>query len=94
MLAMPHSVTNRAGGDFAEPAAQTLRSLGAGDAGVIDRINTLQRAAKRLADMGFVCGARLEMIRPGKPCIVRIGGVCVGLGAGHQAAIQLAPTER
>lgn len=94
MNMMPHGVTFRAGGDSGDQRVRTLPSLSAGDAGVIDRINSRQRAAKRLADMGFVRGATLEMVRPGQPCIVRIGGVCVGLGAAHQAAIQLTPGER
>ena len=46
-----------------------------------------QRLAKRLADMGFVRGALVEMIRTGKPCLVRIGSTCVGLGADHQRSI-------
>lgn len=39
--------------------------------------------------MGFVRGASVEMIRPGKPCIVKINGICVGLGKQHQESILL-----
>lgn len=68
----------------------TLPMLRTGDVATIIGITETQVAAKRLFDMGFVRGARLEMIRPGLPCIVRIGGVCVGLGAAYQDSIQLA----
>ena len=67
-----------------------LPMLEAGDVATITGITGNQVAAKRLADMGFVRGARLEVIRPGWPCIVRIAGVCVGLGAAYQHCIQLA----
>lgn len=70
---------------------QTLPSLKTGDVGIIERIASNLGAAKRLADMGFVRGARLEMVRAGVPCIVRIEGACVGLGRAHQASIELSP---
>jgi Fe2+ transport system protein FeoA len=68
----------------------TLPMLDAGETATIAGITGKCLPAKRLADMGFVRGARLEMIRPGLPCIVRVGGVCVGLGAAYQDSIQLA----
>ena len=67
-------------------------SLRAGEVGVIRRISAANGSAKRLADMGFVRGAGLEMIRPGEPCIVRIDGLCVGLGREHQDSIELQTT--
>ena len=63
--------------------------LGPGDVGVIRRIASGESGAKRLADMGFVRGVRVEMVRPGTPCIVRIDGQCVGLGRRHQDSIEL-----
>ncbi len=68
----------------------SLLALNAGESGTVFGITGTQLASKRLADMGFVRGARLEMVRPGRPCIVRIDGACVGLGAAHQASIELA----
>jgi ferrous iron transport protein A len=34
---------------------------------------------QRLRELGFCCGAELEMVRPGSPCIVRLAGhtLCV-----------------
>ena len=58
-----------------------------GETAAIMSIAATQTAAKRLADMGFVRGAVVEMIRPGKPCLVRISGTCVGLGVEHQRNI-------
>ncbi len=66
-----------------------LETLKPGDVAVIHRIRATRPASKRLADMGFIHGAALEMVRAGFPCIVRIGGVCVALGAAHQASIEL-----
>ena len=69
---------------------QNLPSLRTGDIGTISGICGALVAAKRLADMGFVRGARVEMLKPGAPCIVRIDNTCVGLGAAYQEAILLA----
>ena len=60
-----------------------------GDVGRITGIEAAQTAAKRLADMGFVRGAVVEMVRPGKPCLVRIGGTNVGLGFEHQRSVRV-----
>ncbi|MHC5108586.1 MAG: FeoA family protein [Planctomycetota bacterium] len=50
-------------------------------------VETSSCVSKRLADMGFVRGAALEMVKPGAPCIVRVGGVRIGLGRDHQSRI-------
>ena len=68
-------------------AQERLSALNAGEAAAIVSIAASQASAKRLADMGFVRGALVEMIRTGKPCLVRIGSTCVGLGAEHQRSI-------
>ena len=64
-----------------------LSSLRTGEAAAIVSIAASQASAKRRADMGFVRGALVEMIRTGRPCLVRIGATCVGLGADHQRSI-------
>ncbi len=69
---------------------ETLRNLDVGKHGAVVGISATNSSAKRLADMGFVSGARIEMIRPGNPCLVRIGGTCVGLGLGNQDCILVA----
>ena len=65
-------------------------ALRAGEHGTVDGVDGSQLSSKRLADLGFVRGAEITMVRPGSPCIVRLGGCCVGLGSDHQLAIQLA----
>lgn len=67
----------------------SVSSLKAGHVATIVRITATEVAAKRLADMGFVRGARIEMLRPGTPCLVRIGASCVGLGTAHQRSVLL-----
>jgi Fe2+ transport system protein FeoA len=64
-------------------------NLRSGEVAVVERIAAANSAAKRLADLGFIQGARLEMVRPGVPCIVRINETCVGLGRDHQTSIEL-----
>ena len=71
----------------------TLLGLPINTSGVVCGLGISQAAAKRLADMGFVRGARIEMVRPGSPCIVRLNGIFVGLGQGHQKSILVSPME-
>ena len=76
-------------GEMLLGSQRSATTLEAGDVGVIDCIKTGATHAKRLADLGFVRGARVEMVRPGAPCILRIAGQCYGLGRGHQDSIAL-----
>lgn len=69
-----------------------LRALEAGELATVVGIDAASSSAKRLADLGFVRGAVVEMIRPGSPCIIRIDGTCVGLGTAHQQGICLSCT--
>lgn len=69
--------------------SSSLSSLQRGQLGTIVAIHESGTASKRLADMGFVRGAKVEMVRPGRPCLVRVGGLCVGLGTMHQESITL-----
>lgn len=68
-----------------------LPSLKLGQKGTIAKVSAIRDLAKRLADMGFVRGAALEMVRPGNPCIVKLESSRVALGADHQASIRLEP---
>lgn len=66
-----------------------FRDLSPGDDGIVESVRGDRPDSKRLADLGFVRGARVTMLRPGSPCIIRIDGRCVGLGTGHQRSIRL-----
>jgi len=68
-----------------------LSRLVAGDVARIAGVAASQTASKRLADMGFVRGAVVEMVRPGRPCLVRVGGTYVGLGVENQHSISVEP---
>lgn len=69
----------------------SLMELAAGDVARITGVEAVQTAAKRLADMGFVRGAVVEMVRTGRPCLVRVGGTYVGLGVENQQSISIEP---
>lgn len=84
-LGMPSFVQEQPGGGCVD-------QLRAGEMGTVWAIDTAQPSAKRLADLGFVRGATVVMIRPGSPCIIRIDHRYVGLGRAFQACIQLAPS--
>lgn len=70
-----------------------LLGLRAGEYAVVDGIRAGERAAKRLADLGFIRGAQLEMLCAGAPCIVRVEGTCVGLGRPYQQSILVGSRE-
>lgn len=73
------------------PLVRTVRGLDNGESAVVYRIAGAPRTAKRLADLGFVRGATLHMLRAGVPCLIRIAETCVGLGVSHQECIELSP---
>ena len=72
-------------------AYESLPKLKAGELGEVARVDSGEDIAKRLADLGLVRGAQITMIRPGVPCIVRIDGRCLGLGAVPQECIRIVP---
>lgn len=65
----------------------SLDTLRRGDVATIARISAELATAKRLADMGFVRGASLTVLRRGRPCLVRVGRTCVGLGLELQRCV-------
>jgi len=76
---------------MSEPKAdleqRRLQRLCAGDIAIVVGIVAEETSAKRLADLGFVPGVRVEMVRRGSPCIVRLDGTRIGLGSALQRAI-------
>lgn len=70
-----------------------LAALAEGENGTVVEIAAGEATAKRLADMGFVRGGYVEMIRSGRPCLVRIGPTCIGLGREIQQVILLHRNE-
>jgi len=70
-----------------------LRELRSGEVAFVERVQANEASAKRLADMGFIHGARLEMLRPGRPCIIRVEDTYVGLGEPFQRSILIGPSN-
>ncbi len=66
-----------------------LNTLARGQSAKIATVHAHEDSAKRLADMGFIHGASVQMLRPGNPCIIRIERSRIGLGADHQSTIEL-----
>jgi len=64
-----------------------LPELRAGDTRTVSSVHGGNVALKRLADLGFVRGASLTMVAPGRPCIVRIDDRLIGLGDAYQRSI-------
>lgn len=85
-MTAPHSTNGTAGSDH-----RRLAQLAARDTAIVVGIEAEETNAKRLADLGFVAGVRVQMIRRGTPCIVLLDGTRIGLGKEHQRAIWTAP---
>lgn len=73
--------------DLRSQPARRLADLRAGESAYICGVEADPRIAKRLADLGFIGGTHIEMVRPGRPCIVRINGTRVGLGRRYQESV-------
>ncbi len=69
-----------------------LIDLEPGASGLVIGVVGTSGFGKRLADMGFVPGARLELLRRGSPCVVRVGSTFVGLGREHQQEVVVSVT--
>jgi len=75
-----------------EQTRTPLHRMRGGQTALVMGITAEPPAAKRLADLGFVPGVRIEMVRRGSPCIVRIDGTRIGLGTQLQRSIWTVPT--
>jgi len=73
--------------------SMTVGCMSPGSSSIIVGIAAEHAFAKRLADMGFVAGVRVKMIRRGNPCIIGIGGTFVGLGAANQTCVLVERTS-
>jgi len=67
----------------------TLSSLNSGESATVAGIDGNTPAAKRLADLGFIPGAVVRMLRSGAPCIVCVDQTRLGLGKSLQCSIML-----
>lgn len=51
-----------------------LQDLRPGQTALIDRLEGKPEVVQRLQEVGLRCGSQVEMVRGGRPCIVRLGG--------------------
>jgi ferrous iron transport protein A len=61
--------------------------LGPGQRGKIRQIIGWSELVRRLAEMGLREGAIVEMVRPGSPCMIRLGNQKLGLRADELAGV-------
>ena len=71
----------------------TLRSMRAGDVGLVTALHSCGAAARRLAEFGLIRGTMVEVIRSGSPCIVRIDHTRLSMGASLQEGVDLSPLD-
>lgn len=71
--------------------ARNLTTLKRGDSARVLTVDSGHPSAKRLADLGFVPGATVEMLHPGAPCIVKLAHARLGLSACLQGSVLLTP---
>ena len=71
----------------------TLRSMRAGEVGLVTGLNNTGASARRLAELGVTRGRTVEMIRSGAPCIVRIDHTRLSMGASLQESVLLSPLK-
>ena len=67
----------------------TLSSLSSGESARVAGVDATASSAKRLADLGFVPGVVVRMLRAGMPCIVSVDQTRLGLGRALQYSIML-----
>jgi Fe2+ transport system protein FeoA len=70
-------------------STSSLSDLSTGETGTIACVDAEPVEARRLADLGFIRGAKVELVRRGRPCIVRTERLSFGLGIDHQRSIIL-----
>ena len=70
-----------------------LRSLRAGQSGRVARLTGNDDLVHRLRELGLRVGARIQMIQPGNPCIIRLDGQKFGFRADGAARVLVRPAK-
>lgn len=68
-----------------------LTTLRSGQLAEIRQIVGLPEQVRRLEELGLRDGARLEMVRSGSPCIVRVAGSTLCFRDGEMLSVIVAP---
>ena len=69
-----------------------LQMLTAGQTARVDHLLGSPADVQRLQEMGMHQGAIIEMVQPGSPCIVRLGGAKVCLRDANLFQVLVRPT--
>jgi len=72
-------------------ALMPLTALSPGQVAEVRQVVGSPEHVRRLEELGLRDGARLEMVRSGSPCIVRIGASTLCLRNGELVAVMVAP---
>lgn len=51
-----------------------IRYLASGESGRVEQLLGNAEDVRRLEEMGLRCGQDIQMLQPGSPCIIRLGG--------------------
>jgi Fe2+ transport system protein FeoA len=70
-----------------------LKSLRAGQSGRVARLTGNDDLVHRLRELGLRVGARIQMIQPGNPCIIRLEGQKFGFRADGAARVMVRPAK-
>jgi len=83
----------RSSGVEKESEGIPLRSLRAGQSGRVARLTGNDELVHRLRELGLRVGARIQMIQPGNPCIIRLDGQKFGFRADGAARVLVRPAK-
>lgn len=70
-----------------------LRAMMAGQSGRVARLTGSDDLVHRLRELGLRVGARIQMIQPGNPCIIRLDGQKFGFRADGAARVLVRPSK-
>lgn len=68
-----------------------LQMLPVGQIALVDHLLGSPADVQRLQEMGIHQGAEIEMVQPGSPCIVRLGGMKVCLRGSNLFQVLVRP---
>jgi Fe2+ transport system protein FeoA len=68
-----------------------LALLSAGRTAVVEAVLGVSAQVQRLREMGLRDGARVEMIQPGCPCLIRLGNQRLGFRANELMSVLVRP---
>lgn len=69
-----------------------LKTLRAGQSGRVARLLGSDDLVHRLRELGLRVGARIQMVQPGNPCIIRLDGQKLGFRADGAAGVLVRPS--